>query len=92
MWLHSLAPKAFGNAKTLRNNNSSRFGKFTELHFDRYGAAICGASIDTYLLEKNRVVGQTKGERGFHVFYELLAASPRGHDIGPPESCVAPLP
>jgi len=77
--------ESFGNAKTLRNNNSSRFGKFTELHFDDK-AAIRGASIDTYLLEKNRLILQTKGERSFHVFFELLAAKVDGHMSGPPES------
>jgi myosin heavy subunit len=56
-------------------------GKFTELHFDSK-AAICGASIDTYLLEKNRLISQTKGERSFHIFFELLAAAPDGHSAG----------
>jgi len=66
--------EAFGNAKTLRNNNSSRFGKFTELHFDRK-AQLAGASIVTYLLEKSRVVGPAKNERNFHVFYQMLTGA-----------------
>ena len=64
--------EAFGNARTLRNDNSSRFGKFIELRFSGRGR-LEGASIDTYLLEKARIVGHTCGERTYHIFYEVLA-------------------
>ena len=64
--------EAFGNAKTSCNDNSSRFGKFIELHFST-GGAIRGVSIKTYLLEKTRVVMQPLGERNFHIFHRLLA-------------------
>jgi len=65
--------EAFGNARTIRNDNSSRFGKFIELQFKQSGSLI-GASIDTYLLEKVRLIHQKIGERNFHIFYEMLAA------------------
>ena len=67
--------EAFGNAKTLRNNNSSRFGKFMKIEFDR-DHTVCSASIDTYLLEKSRIVTHTSGERGYHSFYQLCAGAP----------------
>ena len=85
--------EAFGNAKTLRNNNSSRFGKYLELQFSRIATgqdetstAIdplvpVGASIKNYLLEKSRVVGQTTNERNFHVFYQFTKAVAAGHGL-----------
>jgi tRNA A37 threonylcarbamoyladenosine biosynthesis protein TsaE len=65
--------EAFGNAKTLRNDNSSRFGKYLELSFDARAALVTGAQIQTYLLEKSRVIMQSRGERSFHIFYQMLA-------------------
>uniref|UniRef100_A0A1B0CB62 Myosin class i heavy chain n=2 Tax=Lutzomyia longipalpis TaxID=7200 RepID=A0A1B0CB62_LUTLO len=67
---------AIGNAKTTRNDNSSRFGKFTKLLFtnDIGGRSLMGATMQTYLLEKSRVVFQASGERNYHIFYQLCAA------------------
>lgn len=64
--------EAFGNAKTLRNNNSSRFGKWMEVKFEA-GGRIIAAQITNYLLEKSRVTNSAMGERAYHVFYQLLA-------------------
>ncbi|XP_050215597.1 myosin-17-like isoform X2 [Mercurialis annua] len=67
--------EAFGNAKTVRNNNSSRFGKFVELQFDKNGR-ISGAAVRTYLLERSRVCQISEPERNYHCFYLLCAAPP----------------
>jgi len=73
--------ESFGNAKTKRNPNSSRFGKFLRLFYDSEedypeDMILCGASITTYLLERSRVTYQEPGERNFRVFYQLMASSP----------------
>ncbi|KAG2302442.1 hypothetical protein Bca52824_031093 [Brassica carinata] len=71
--------EAFGNAKTVRNNNSSRFGKFVEIQFDKQGR-ISGAAVRTYLLERSRVCQISDPERNYHCFY-LLCAAPQEQEI-----------
>ena len=66
--------ESFGNAKTLRNDNSSRFGKYIDIRFDRSGK-LSGAKIETYLLEKVRLIHPSGGERNYHVFYQFLEAA-----------------
>ncbi|XP_041004657.1 myosin-17-like isoform X1 [Juglans microcarpa x Juglans regia] len=80
--------EAFGNAKTVRNNNSSRFGKFVEIQFDKSGR-ISGAAVRTYLLERSRVCQISNPERNYHCFYLLCAAPPEDREkykLGDPKS------
>ncbi|GMN48941.1 hypothetical protein TIFTF001_018110 [Ficus carica] len=80
--------EAFGNAKTSRNNNSSRFGKFVEIQFDKLGR-ISGAAVRTYLLERSRVCQISDPERNYHCFYLLCAAPPQERErykLGNPRS------
>ncbi|CAN0464269.1 unnamed protein product, partial [Hapterophycus canaliculatus] len=69
--------ESFGNARTMRNDNSSRFGKFLKLRFVPSGEVsyLDGASVEPYLLEKSRVLAQGEGERNFHILYELVAGA-----------------
>uniref|UniRef100_A0A1D1XV65 Myosin heavy chain, muscle n=1 Tax=Anthurium amnicola TaxID=1678845 RepID=A0A1D1XV65_9ARAE len=69
--------EAFGNAKTVRNDNSSRFGKFIRIHFGPSGK-LAGADIETYLLEKARVISQQSLERSYHIFYQMMSGSVKG--------------
>uniref|UniRef100_A0A915EIQ5 Uncharacterized protein n=1 Tax=Ditylenchus dipsaci TaxID=166011 RepID=A0A915EIQ5_9BILA len=64
--------EAFGNAKTVRNNNSSRFGKFIRIHFSKTGI-VASCDIEHYLLEKSRVIRQAPGERCYHIFYQIFS-------------------
>jgi myosin-5 len=66
--------ESFGNARTIRNDNSSRFGKYIDIHFTRSGK-LSGALIETYLLEKVRLIHPGQGERNYHVFYQFLSSA-----------------
>ena len=66
--------EAFGNARTLRNDNSSRFGKYIDIRFTTSGK-LSGAKIETYLLEKVRLIHPSAGERNYHIFYQFLEAA-----------------
>ena len=81
--------EAFGNARTLRNDNSSRFGKFIELQFSggKSLQRLTGAKIQTYLLEKVRVTDQQEGERNFHIFYQCCAARMAGGGLYHLDNC-----
>ena len=70
--------EVFGNAKTVRNENSSRFGKYIDIYFNKNGT-IEGAKVDKYLLEKSRIVHQNPNVRNYHVFYCMLSGLPKEH-------------
>lgn len=80
--------EAFGNAKTIRNNNSSRFGKFIEVHYSNK-FTVTGGLFFHYLLEKSRICTQSPGERNYHIFYQLCACLPEHLwtklELGPPD-------
>ncbi|KAG5495704.1 hypothetical protein GH5_03369 [Leishmania sp. Ghana 2012 LV757] len=65
--------ESFGNARTVRNDNSSRFGKYIKLYFDPVSGVMIGGQTVTYLLERSRIIMQSPGERNYHIFYEMLA-------------------
>ena len=81
--------EAFGNAKTLRNDNSSRFGKLLEVRYDGGGSRLRGVRVVNFLLERTRVSGPAAGERSFHVLYQLLAAKKAA--LPPPLRASLPL-
>jgi myosin heavy subunit len=65
--------EVFGNAKTIKNDNSSRFGKLISLKINGRNMKIYHSSIKNYFLEKSRIIGQSPGERNFHIFYQFIA-------------------
>ncbi len=75
MMASSILLEAMGNAKTARNDNSSRFGKLFKICFSPDGSQLLGASVEAYLLELARVTGQAQGERNFHIFYQMCAGA-----------------